>query len=110
MVKWYCYGLATAVLVGLLASLVSSAGWTPVGVYSLGVGLAIGGPVTKLPGVVPVTWTKRLLTGTVLMAICTVIAQHAWLYNDYRRQWHVVQNHEPALAIFRPGSAPLSPT
>jgi len=44
----------------------------------------------------------------VLLAIVTVLAQHAWLYHSFRQQWHEARAKSPEVALFR-AEAPWSP-
>jgi hypothetical protein len=51
---------------------------------------------------------KRLIMGAALLAILAVLSEHAWLYRDFRRQWHEARANSPQLAMFRP-EEPWSP-
>jgi hypothetical protein len=55
-----------------------------------------------------VTCRTRLVLGTVALALVTVLAEHAWLYRDFRRQWHEARSRSAEVALFRP-EAPWSP-
>jgi hypothetical protein len=48
----------------------------------------------------------RLTIGTVLLAILTVVAEHAWLYQDFRGQWQEAREQSAAVAMFRPETPP----
>ena len=37
-----------------------------------------------------------------MLAIVAILAEHAWLYRDFRRQWHESRAKSPQLAMFRP--------
>ena len=51
------------------------------------------------------TFSRRsLILGTILLAILTVLAEHTWLYLDFRRQWQEAREKSPQVAIFRPES------
>jgi hypothetical protein len=81
----------------------------PVGILSLGVGLGLGAILTGLAAARHVTCRRRLIIGAALLAIVAVLAEHAWLYRDFRRQWHEARAQSPHIALFRP-EAPWSPT
>lgn len=101
-------GIAAAMGAGLLAAAISSTGWAPVGIFSLGVGILVGLLVLGLAHGYKINCPKRLVAAAVLMALVTVPAQHFWLYRNYCQQWFAVREREPALALFRPESAPMS--
>jgi hypothetical protein len=101
-------GSAAAAGIGLLAATISLTGWAPVGIFSLGVGVAVGVTAMVLASWFKVSCPQRLATATLGMALVAVVAQHAWLYRDYRQQWHAVREREPMLALFRTESAPMS--
>jgi hypothetical protein len=44
----------------------------------------------------------------MMSALVTTLAEHAWLYLDFRRQWQEVRAKSPEVALFRP-EAPWSP-
>ena len=49
---------------------------------------------------------KRLIIGTLLLATLTVVAEHAWLYRDFRRQWQEARTKSATVAMFRPETPP----
>jgi hypothetical protein len=51
----------------------------------------------------------HLITGTLFLALVTALAQHAWLYVDFRRQWQEARAKSPEVAMFRP-ETPWSPS
>jgi len=97
-----------AIAIGGLAATIHLAGFAPVGVLPLGVGLALGAILTGLAAVTRVTCGKRLIVGAALLAIVAALAEHAWLYRDFRRQWHEARAKSPHIAMFRP-ETPWSP-
>jgi hypothetical protein len=101
-------GVVTAAGIGIAAASVSLMGWAPVGIFSLGVGIVVGVAASTLARWLQVDCRRRLTVATLLMALVAVAAEHAWLYRDYRQQWQVVRQREPALALFRPDTEPLS--
>src|SRR5262249_36095664 len=50
----------------------------------------------------------RLLVAAGLVAILTVLSEHAWLYRDFCRQWREARANQPQVAMFRP-EEPWSP-
>jgi hypothetical protein len=51
---------------------------------------------------------RLLLATTVFFAVLTIVAEHAWLYLDFRGQWKQSRTTSPAVAMFRP-EEPLTP-
>ncbi|MEX2315778.1 MAG: hypothetical protein WD669_01410 [Pirellulales bacterium] len=72
-------------------------------------GVVLGVVLLGLAAMMRAIDRKSLVVATVLLGIVTIAAEHAWLYRDYRQQWWNDRAREPALAIFRPETAPLSP-
>jgi hypothetical protein len=50
----------------------------------------------------------RLMIETIVLAAVAVLAEHAWLYIDFRRQWHEARANSAEIAMFRP-ETPWSP-
>jgi hypothetical protein len=100
--RWYVCGLALAAAVGWLAARCHLAGWAPIGIVSLAVGIAIGLGAVKFASLLGVGGRSRLVIGACLFALVTIFAEHAWLYRDFRRQWREVRDANPRVAIFRP--------
>jgi hypothetical protein len=107
--RWYVCGLALAAAVGWLAARCHLAGWAPVGILSLAVGIVLGLSVAKLAGVFGVSGRRRLVIGACLIGLAAIFAEHAWLYRDFRRQWREVREANPQVAIFRP-ETPWTPS
>jgi hypothetical protein len=109
MLIWYGAGAIAAIAIAWIAALVHASGHAPVGLISLVVGIALGATLRKIAGTLRVPDARRhLLIGTILLAIVAVLAEHAWLYLDFRRQWQAAREKSPQVAIFRPES-PWSP-
>jgi len=102
-------GVLAAIGIGVLAATINRTGWAPVGIFSLGVGIVVGVAATALARWLGVACPTRLTVATLVMALVAVVAQHAWLYRDYCQQWRAVRDREPALALFRPETTPMSP-
>ena len=109
MLLWYVGGLLAALAIGWLASLFHSAGFAPVGLLPLCVGLALGVALNALAATLHVARRRGLLIGALILALITAIAQHAWLYLDFRRQWQEARAKSPEMAMFRP-ETPWSPS
>ena len=101
---WYLLGSAAAVAVGWVAATINLSGRAPVGILPIGVGLALGTTLSVLAALMRVPAAKRLWAGAALLAILAVLAEHAWLYGDFRRQWHAARAKSPQVAMFRPES------
>jgi hypothetical protein len=50
---------------------------------------------------------RTLVTGTIAFALITILAEHAWLYRDYCRQWQEERTRSVAAATF-PDAKPLT--
>jgi hypothetical protein len=44
----------------------------------------------------------RLVIGTFVLALLTVVAEHAWLYENFRQQWREARSNSAHVAMFRP--------
>jgi hypothetical protein len=108
MLIWYAAGAVAAIVIALLAALVHASGYAPIGVISLAVGIALGVVLRKIAVTQRVAGRRQLIIGTLVLAIVAVLAEHTWLYFDFRRQWQADREKSPQLAIFRP-EAPWSP-
>jgi len=107
-IRWYLGGTAAGAAIGWLAAKCHVSGWAPVGLISLGVGVALGFVLSKLSAAVAVGGPRRLVVGTVIFALVAVFAEHTWLYHDFRRQWEEARTTNPQVALFRPAE-PWSP-
>lgn len=118
-------GVVAAVVIGVGAAAVSRAGWAPIGIFPLGVGVLLGVAINSIVAIHraaterssakgPVAATQRvagrtlLVVGTTLLALLTAVAEHAWLYHDFRRQWQEARANSAEVALFRPAE-PWSP-
>jgi hypothetical protein len=115
MLTWYITSAGAALAIAWLAAMLHLSGHAPLGLISLGVGAALGASLTATAATVPprpnggrvVGRTPSVLT-TIVFAIVAILAQHAWLYMDFRRQWHEARANSAQIAMFRPES-PWSP-
>jgi hypothetical protein len=101
-VSWYILGALAALGIGGLAAALNLAGVAPVGILPIGVGFALGAILVGLAAATRITCGKRLIFGAVLLAIVAVLAEHAWLYLEFRREWHRGRAELPQIAMFRP--------
>jgi len=106
--RWYVFGILLAAAVGYLAAVCHLAGLAPVGLVSLAVGVGLGLGAAQLASMFHIACRKRLLSGALLFALIAIFAEHAWLYQDFRRQWREARDVNPRVAMFRPES-PWSP-
>ena len=99
--RWYVAGLIAAIAVGWLAAVVHRAGHAPIGILSLAVGIALGIILSRTAATLRVAGSPRLVVGVSLLALVTVLSQHAWLYHSFRQQWHQARTDSAAVAMFR---------
>jgi hypothetical protein len=104
---WFA-GVAAAIGMGWLGATLHLAGRAPIGLTPLGLGVALGLVVGVLAEALPAAPKKRLVGRTLALAFLAAIAQHAWLYEHFRGQWHQARAAAPEIAQFRPQS-PWSP-
>src|SRR4051812_13243511 len=101
MFLWYIAGYALAGTIGWLASIVYSSGHAPLGITSLAVGAILGATLCGIAAGLKIASTKRLIVGTIVIGVLTVLAEHTWLYLDYCRQWQEAIAAKPQAALFR---------
>ncbi len=106
---WYVAGAVAAVTVGYVAAAVNGAGWAPVGLASLGVGVVLGLALAALAAVTRTYGRRQLVVGAAVLALTTVVATHIWLYRGFCDNWHAVRDQSPQLAMFRP-ETPWTPS
>jgi hypothetical protein len=114
MLIWYITGAGAALAIAWLAAMLHVSGHAPLGLVSLGVGAALGALLSAIaasghrPKGGRLAGQRLLVLSTIIFAIVTVLAQHAWLYIDFRRQWHEARAASPEVALFR-AESPWSP-
>jgi ABC-type uncharacterized transport system permease subunit len=108
MWRWYVCGFVVAAAISWVVTLFHSAGFAPFGLISVSAGLALGAVLCALATTLRVADRSHLIIGTLILAVVTALAQHAWLYRDFRRQWQEARASSAELAMFRPES-PWSP-
>jgi hypothetical protein len=104
MLIWYAAGVVAAVGVGWFAAVLNGAGWAPVLILPIGVGVALGAILAALARRTGITCRKRLILGTTMLALVAVFSEHAWLYRDFCQQWREARVKDPRVAVFRPES------
>ena len=105
---WYAGGFIAALAIGYVAARLNLSGIAPVGLLSIAVGCVLGAVLGGLAAFCNVDCRTRLVLGTLVLAVVTVLAEHAWLYRDFRRQWHEARTKSAEVALFRP-ETPWSP-
>jgi hypothetical protein len=105
---WYLVGALVAVMIGWCAAQMQLASLSPVVLLPLAAGFALGVVLTGLAAITRLTARRQLLIGAALLSILAVLAEHAWLYHDFRRQWQEARGKSPQVAMFRP-ETPWSP-
>jgi hypothetical protein len=101
-------GLVAAVVVGWIAARLNVAGFAPVALLPMAIGVALGGAVVSLSTQCGMPGGARLFVAAGLVAILTVVAEHAWLYRDFCRQWREARASQAQVAMFR-AEQPWSP-
>jgi hypothetical protein len=104
---WYVSGWAVAGTIGWLAAIVHASGRAPLGLVSLVFGAILGATMSGIAASLEIVGTRRLLVSIVVIGLLTVLAEHAWLYLNFCRQWHETLAAKPEAALFR--STPPSP-
>jgi hypothetical protein len=97
MPRFYTFGLIAAVAIAWLAAFIHRSGHAPLGLTSAGVGFALATVAATLR----LGDRRRVLIGTFVLAAIVVIAQHAWLYENFRREWREARQNSPQAAMFR---------
>jgi hypothetical protein len=108
LLTWYAAGALAAVASGFVAARLNLWGLAPVGLLPVAVGCLLGAILGWLAAFAGVKCRVRLILGTIVLAAVTVLSEHAWLYLDFRRQWHEARATSAEVALFRP-ETPWSP-
>lgn len=108
LLRWFACGTVAAVAVAWLAMLVHRSGKAPLGLVSMGVGVALGVALGWIATKLRVRRSRGVVAGAVVLAMVAVAAQHAWLYREFRQQWHDSRQNSPQVAMFR-AEEPWSP-
>jgi hypothetical protein len=108
MLTWYGAGAVAAIVIAWVAAVLQASVRAPVGSISIGVGLMLAIMLSTLAMLAKLRPSRSLIVGTFVLAAVAVLAQHAWLYIDYRRQWQEALAKAPKFSEF-PAKVP-SPT
>jgi hypothetical protein len=114
MLTWYITSAGAALAIAWLAAMLHLSGYAPLGLISLAVGAALGAALSAIaatghrPKGGRVAGRTPSILITIAFSILTVLTQHAWLYVEFRRQWHEARANSAEIAMFRPES-PWSP-
>jgi ABC-type uncharacterized transport system permease subunit len=108
MGAWFAAGLAVALAYAWVAAKLHAAFVAPIGSLSIGFGLVLGATLGAFAALLNVRPQRNLIVGAALLTFVAIIAQHAWLYVEFRREWHKARATSPEIAMFRPES-PWSP-
>lgn len=108
LLLWCASGFVAAIVVGWLAAWIYSHGPAPVGITSIVIGIALGAALGALAINLRVVARPTVVRATILLALIAVLAQHGWLYREFRRQWQTARDQSPQIAMFREKS-PWSP-
>jgi len=103
---WFSGGIATAIAVAWMAARIHLSGRAPLGLTSLAVGALLGVALAYLAAKLRLAGRYPLALGTVFAAIVLIVAEHAWLYHDFCRQWHEAREKSAAVAMFRDETPP----
>jgi hypothetical protein len=109
MPRFLLFGLVAAIAVAWLGATVHQSGHAPLGLVSIGVGLTLGAALFTLAVMLGVNGRPGILIAACVLAVVAVITQHAWLYADFRREWHEGRDHSAHVAMFR-AESPWSPS
>ena len=101
-------GLLAAIVVAWIAAQLHSYGHSPLGLISLGVGIALGITIYAIAASQRLAGRKRFIVATTVFAVLTVLVEHAWLYVEFRREWQQGRAVSAEAAMFRP-ETPWSP-
>lgn len=99
---WCIGGVGSAIAVGWVAAKIHASGHAPIGLVSLGVGALLGVAVLRLAAMLRIAGAGRLITSAAVFAIVTIVAEHTWLYLDFRGQWREAREKSATVAMFRP--------
>jgi hypothetical protein len=99
-------GALAAIGLAWVVAQVHLSGHAPVGLVSLGAGAVLGVALSRLAAEFRVGCRWRQTIGSVLVAILFVLAEHGWLYRDYRAQWQEARTTSATVALLRPETPP----
>jgi hypothetical protein len=101
MPRFYLLGLIAAIAVAWIGGAIHQSGHAPLGLVSIGVGAALGAILATIAATLRVAGRRSRFIATLVFASVTILAQHAWLYASFRREWHEGRENSPRVAMFR---------
>jgi hypothetical protein len=103
-------GAIAAVVLGWAAAKLNVAGYAPVGLLPLTIGVMLGMVLTRAASIASADaiYRKFLVVAAIGCALLAVLAEHTWLYLDFCRQWRDARAEQANVAMFRP-ETPWSP-
>jgi hypothetical protein len=108
MPRVYTFGMIAAVAIAWIGAMVHRSGHAPIGLVSIGIGAALGATLVTIAAKLRVDGRRKVLAATLVLTLFVILAQHAWLYASFRREWRKVREDSPHVAMFR-DEAPWSP-
>jgi ABC-type uncharacterized transport system permease subunit len=108
MPRFCISGFVVAIAIAWIASLIHRSGHAPLGLVSIGIGVALGAALGILAATLRVAGHRNVLVATLTLALIAIIAQHAWLYANFRREWREGRENSPQVKMFR-DEQPWSP-
>ncbi len=99
---WAASSAAWAAAVAWLAVNMQLAEAAPLGVFSVGVGVALGVGLAAVAYGVRAGHRIALVSGTLLLALLTTTGEHLLLYRAYRIGWSNRIASDPRVAVFQP--------
>jgi hypothetical protein len=106
LLLWFFAGGLAAVVVGWFAAKVHASGYAPLGLTSLAVGAFLGAVLGFAATHLRRNETWFLLLSAILFSSLTIVAEHAWLYLEFRGQWTESREKSPTVAMFRLAEPP----
>ena len=103
---WIALSAFAAIIVGWLSALIHASGHAPIGLTSFFVGAVLGIVIGVIAASQGIRAAKVLIFGAVALALITIVAEHAWLYRDYCRQWDQARTRSVAAATFPDATPP----
>jgi ABC-type uncharacterized transport system permease subunit len=102
---WCELSALSAIAISWLSAQIHASGHAPVGLTSFFVGALLGIVVGAIAASLKIRSVRTLIIGAIAFALITIVAEHAWLYRDYCRQWEEARTRSVAAATF-PNATP----
>ena len=103
---WLAASAAACGAIAWVAVGLQKAGQAPLGIFSIGVGLAVGGVIVGIGRFLRIDGRWWFLCAAGVLSVATVATEHVLLYRDYVSAWHAHRAANPALEVFRPDATP----